>query len=216
MRALRITGLITVATATVALLLGGHSASAASAVSDPESLMPRQYVVEQLIEGDLDKDGDLDVVMVGVDGPAELEELTPDDGDGNRVLVVAQKGPSGYTAVGVGYDALMCRACGGAFWGVSPAPIELKISKGVLIVDQSAGSREVQNWTHRYRIEKNKVRLIGLDSNVYDRANGDGSTSSTNYVTGTTITTITKAEVTSKPKTKKGTPKTILLEKATL
>lgn len=207
---------LAVVAAASATLSGIPTAQAASTASTPDSLMPRQYVVEKRVEGDLDKDGDIDVVMVGVDGPAEIQELTEDAGEGSRVLIVAQKGPTGYKSVGVSYDALMCRACGGAFWGIAPAPIDIQIAKGVLIVEQSAGSREVQAWKHRYRIEKNKVRLIGLDSELYDRATGDGTSTSTNYLTGATITMVTKAEVAGKPKTKKGAPKTILLEKVTL
>jgi hypothetical protein len=192
-------------------------ASAVTKVTDPRSLLPRPFVLEQTITGDLDKDGDLDVVVVGVDGPATLKELTPESGDGNRVLVVAQKVAGGYVAAGTGFNALLCRACGGAFWGINPAPVDLSVAKGVLTVQQSAGSREVTTWTHKYRIEAGRVRLIGVDITDVDRLNGATVVVSTNLLTGLTITTVEgEPEEPVKAGTRKGRPTTVLLAKVSL
>ncbi len=148
-------------------------------------------MVEQSVKVDLDLDGDQDVVIVGVDGPVPApEDFEADETDGNRVLLFARKDSDGYRRVGLGRGALECRRCGGAFWGVVPAPIDITVAKNVVTIEQSAGSRELTTWIHRYRLESGKVRLIGADTSMTDRLNGATIAISTNYLTGVTITEI--------------------------
>jgi hypothetical protein len=191
-----------------------HAQSAIEAKS-AQALLPRPYVVEQQLAGDLDKDGDADVVLLGVDGPAVADEDTV--GDGDRILIVARRNKSSFTLVGKSTSAVLCRRCGGAFWGGLPAPVDLALNKGVLVVKQEAGAREVNSWTHRYRVEGSISRLIGLDELLYDRGSGGEVSVSTNYLTGVTITRVTgQVENAPKPGTVKGKPRTIRLERVTL
>lgn len=196
--------------------------AATSAVAKPENLLAAPYKVEQRLAADLDKDGDLDVAIVGVDGRVPMPEtMEESDGDGERILLIARKDPDGYRAVGSSTTALMCRRCGGAFWGVIPAPIEMTAAKGVLVVTQSAGSREVTDWTHRFRIESGRVRLIGLDRTNNDRLGPTTVTTSTNLLTGVTITTTVTSSAdgkteSSKSKTTKGKARTVWLENVEL
>lgn len=200
----------------VAVGLGVPDAGATTgpAARTADSLMPSPFRVEHRVEVDLDKDGDRDVAMVGVDGavPAPAER-GDDDGDGNRVLVVARRDRDGFRVVGIGRDALLCRTCGGAFWGVIPTPVELSAARNVLVVVQEAGARELTGWTHRYRIERGRVRLIGLDRAVTDRLGPSTVSRSTNLLTGVTITTVDGTpEEPVKPGTVKGSPRTVWLE----
>ena len=78
--------------------------------------LPRPFIVEQRIEGDLDKDGKVDVVLLGVDGRS-TRTRSNDKNDGIRILVVAQKVTNGYHLAGSSKDAVLCRRCGGAFYG---------------------------------------------------------------------------------------------------
>jgi hypothetical protein len=174
-----------------------------------EALLPSPFKVEYRETADLDGDGDLDVVIVGVDGDVPApEESGPDDGEGDRVLLFARKDPDGYRRLGLGKTAVMCRRCGGAFWGGIPAPIDLTVAKpsgsktvpktksassktsSSIVVEQTAGAREVTTWVHRYRFEQGRVRLIGVDVTLVDRATGGSWTTSTNELTGITITTV--------------------------
>jgi hypothetical protein len=159
--------------------------------SRPEQLLPSRFIAEKTVRVDLDLDGDLDAVVVGVDGvvpaPDTMEE---GDGEGERVLLFATKDASGFRQVGLGRNALLCRRCGGAFWGVVPAPFEISVSKNVVVVTQEAGSRELTSWTHRYRLQSGVVRLIGTDRVTADRLNGSVVSVSTNLLTGLTITTV--------------------------
>lgn len=169
---------------------GGVAAAAAKPVANPSALVPKTLTVEARVNGDLDGDGDTDAVILAVDGPAVVEDITDSPVDGDRRIIVARKDPGGYVSVGQGAGAAMCRRCGGAFFGIVPAPVDMTIKSGVLVVTQSAGSREVTDWRHRYRIEKGRVRLIGTDRSTTDRANGSLVTTSTNLLTGLTITMV--------------------------
>ena len=167
------------------------ASAAAKRASRPEQLLPAPFIAEKTVRVDLDLDGDLDAVVVGVDGvvpaPETMEEV---DGEGERVLLFATKDASGFRQVGLGRNALLCRRCGGAFWGVIPAPFEISVTKNVVVVTQEAGSRELTNWTHRYRIQNGLIRLIGTDRVTADRLSGSVVSVSTNLLTGLTVTTV--------------------------
>ena len=191
--------------------------AATKAESQAARLLPAPFVVEKTVRVDLDADGDLDLVIVGVDGPVPAPESFDDDSsDGNRVLLFARKDPDGYRRVGLGRGALECRRCGGAFWGVSPAPIDITVAKNVVNIEQSAGSRELTTWIHRYRLESGKVRLIGVDVSTTDRLNGATVSISRNYLTGLTVTEIDgtpdPADKPPKAGRVKGKPKVINVE----
>lgn len=195
---------------------GANGAAKASATA--AGVVPKPYKVENQVKVDLDGDGDLDVAMVAVDGPVPLKEIDPNsDSEGNRLLVIARKDSDGYRLVGKGANALMCRTCGGAFWGIVPAPIELTAKKNTLVVFQEAGSREMSDYTHRYRIEKDRVRLIGSDIGYRDRGDGSNYQVSTNYLTGLSITTVDGTpEGAPKAGTVKGKPSVVYLENVEL
>jgi hypothetical protein len=200
-------------TTLVAVATPAAAPAATRVVADPALLMPAPFNVEDRAQADLDNDGDADVILVGVDGPVPAPEANNGESDGNRILVVARKDPGGYRRVGVGRDALLCRACGGAFWGGAPAPVELGGAANTLVVKQSAGARELTDWTHRYRITGGRVRLIGVDIERTDRASGSGVTTSTNLLTGVTITTVEGTpEQPATPGTRRGKPRVIYLE----
>ena len=63
---------------------------------------------------------------------------------------------------------------------------DLKIEKGVLIVSQLSGSREMREITQRFRFDSVAKRfvLIGQDVAERDRATGKSTTTSTNFLTG--------------------------------
>jgi hypothetical protein len=203
-------GLVTAASVPVS----SAATAAGSTVSRAESLVPKPYSVEQRLDVDLDQDGTLDAVLVGGVGPVPLPESNEDaTSDGLRVLVFARREGSGWRRVGMSTEALLCRRCGGAFWGVLPTPIELAASKGVVTVSQTVGSREVVDWKHRYRIERGRVRLIGRDRTLTDRATGGTVVTSTNYLTGVTIVKVDgTVEGAPRPGTKRGRPQTLRLE----
>ncbi len=84
---------------------------------------------------------------------------------------------------------LLCSSCAGVLSSPDGANSTIKIKSGVVIVSQLSGSREDREATHRFWIDKSSKRLIliGKDILDYDRANGDSTLTSINYLTGQQI-----------------------------
>ncbi len=157
--------------------------------------VPKGWKLEADVKGDLNGDGIADHALKLVeDKPAESDGTMTDR---NRALVLVFADKDGVlTKAAVTDKLLQCTSCGGAFYGVSDAPAEVTIEKGVLVVNQDHGSRWVTDVTFRFRFDEqpNMFILIGFDYAGRDRATGEVSTESTNYLTGKRITTIGKGK----------------------
>ena len=162
---------------------------------------PEGWVVEEEVKGDVTGDGVGDIVIKLIEDKAKKEDEMVDR---NRVLVIVQgDGKGSFTKLSVADKILQCTACGGAFYGVVDAPANVTIEKGVIIINQDHGSRWVTDTTLRFRFDQqpNMFILIGYDYASRDRAAGDVSTESTNYLTGKRITEIGKGKRTTKKTT---------------
>lgn len=165
-----------------------------ASAADPKGFAPDGWEVEETASGDLNGDGtpDLAVKLIQVK-PADA----PDDEvvDRARALVVAFKRSDGsLERAAVAPKLLQCTACGGAFYGVVAAPADVKIEKGVIVVTEDHGSRDVATLTFRFRLDaaSGKFLLIGSDYADVDRAAGGTASESTNYLTGSRVTTRAK------------------------
>jgi hypothetical protein len=89
---------------------------------------------------------------------------------------------------------LQCTRCGGAFYGVSESPANVQIEKGVIVVDQDHGSRNLTNTYYRFRYDaaSRQFILIGFDYADADRLTAQVVSESTNYSTGARIVTRSK------------------------
>lgn len=208
--------LVIAAFAMVALLTATASrAQDAPASFDRESIpatgakvgdfVPKGWKIEGQIKGDVNADGVSDVLIKLIeDKPKKEDELV----DRSRVLVVVvADGKGGWRNAAVADKLLQCTSCGGAFYGVADAPANVSIEKGVIVVNQDRGSRWVTETTYRFRYDEQPSMfiLIGFDYARRDRAVGDVSTESTNYLTVKRITTTGKG--------KKTTSKTTVVQK---
>lgn len=156
--------------------------------------VPEGWNIEEQIAGDLNADSLPDAALKLIEKPATT--ATADNPVSRaRVLMILFKTKTGiFERVAVAKTLLQCTGCGGAFYGVSPAPANVKIDKGVLIVDQDNGSRNVFNETFKFRYDAKvkKFALIGFDTIDNDRVTGATTTESINYVTGTKIKKISQ------------------------
>ena len=152
----------------------------------PEKFAPSGWKIEDQITGDLNGDTLPDYAL-------KLVEAKPDkDAEGDptergRALVIALATKDGpLSRAGVADNLLQCTRCGGAFYGVVETPAEVTIEKGVLVVQQDHGSRNVTNTTYRFRYEPatGKFLLIGFDFADADRATAQVTSESINYLTG--------------------------------
>ena len=113
---------------------------------------PKGWKVEAIAKGDLNGDGQIDQAITLIQdlprGPKD--EPGPDRG---RALVVALAEGNSLKRAGVADKLLQCTACGGAFYGIVDAPAGVSIVKGVIVVDQDHGSRDVSESTFRFRYD---------------------------------------------------------------
>lgn len=173
----------------------------ASAVSEsgnkPADFAPKGWKVEEDVKGDLNGDGIVDhSIKLIEDKPGNTEDRM---NDRSRALVVVfGRQDGGLVKAAVAGKLLQCTGCGGAFYGAMDAPANVKIQKGVIIVEQDSGSRWVTDTTYRFRYDEQPGMfiLIGYDYSSRDRAEGSSSSESTNYLTGKRITTVAKGKKT--------------------
>ncbi|MEP6944782.1 MAG: hypothetical protein ABJA02_02610 [Acidobacteriota bacterium] len=161
-----------------------------------DAFVPAGWKIEEKIEGDLNDDKKSDTIL-------KLIEDKPDtakDGmktDRSRALVIVfAGGDAKYRLAAVNGTLLQCTSCGGAFYGFVDAPANVSIAKGVIVIEQDHGSRDVTDTTYRFRFDQqpNMFILIGFDYSTRDRAAGGVWTESTNYLTGKRITTVDKGK----------------------
>ena len=152
--------------------------------SDVDGFIPNGWKLETRTDGDLNKDSMADVVL-------QLIEKQEGNQNPKRMLLVLLKQKNGkYKKSAVAKNLILCQGCGGVIGGGA----DVKIEKGILLVSQLSGSREATNILHRFRYESRakRFRLIGEDRNDFDRLELTSERTSTNYLTGRQIITISK------------------------
>ena len=163
--------------------------------------VPAGWALEGQVAGDLNGDGAPDLALKLVQQkPAGAKEDEIIERQRALVVLFAER-DGALRRAGVADKVLQCTSCGGAFYGVAEAPAEVKIERGVIVVNQDFGSREVTEHTYRFRYDAAAARflLIGFDSTTRDRLDGSVTQESTNFLTGRKITTVTTP-----PKTARG------------
>lgn len=150
----------------------------------PESLVPKTHEILEKSEGDLNKDGKIDLVLVlkdknegkGQDSPPRVLNVYFLD-ENNLFKLVSQS--SNFL---LKYDE------GGAMGDPYGSTA---VQKGVIVVQQSGGSRERWSYTHRFRYQDGGFFLIGKTDSVYDSITGESTVNDSNLSTGKTeITTV--------------------------
>jgi hypothetical protein len=159
---------------------------------EPREFVPRGWKTETdaaVVNGDLDRDGAADAVLRLVeDMPIENAEGVYNMRYRALVILLAQPG-GGYKRAAVATKVLGCTMCAGALGDPEGGNIQIEIKNGVLNVNQLSGSREATDLTQRFRYDaaSGRFRLIGEEVSEYDRAEGGGKSTSTNYLTGVRV-----------------------------
>jgi hypothetical protein len=129
------------------------------------AFIPPGYDTIMTVTGDLDKDNIADLAMV-------LKSLK-EDGDSaryldslpRRILLVLLKNEKGYYMVaGKSNQAILGKDEGGIF---GDPLAEIRIIKGILVIDHYGGSAWRWEYTHKFRFQNNYVFLIGQTSDNY-------------------------------------------------
>lgn len=154
----------------------------------PEDFVPSGWKIEATARGDLDKNGSEDVVLQLVEAkPAENTDGTVTDRSRALLALLSSEGGK-LRRAGASNHVLYCIGCQGTLGGGEGGVV--KIDKGVIIVDQLSGSREMTHTTLRFRYDPKEKRfmLIGEDVDHTDRAVGSTESQSTNMLNGTKVT----------------------------
>lgn len=167
--------------------------------------VPAGWMIEETVTGDLNNDSIPDAALKLIEKmPAGADKDAPPSR--SRALLILLKNKDGmFERAAVAKKLLQCTGCGGAFYGVSEASANVEISRGVLIVRQDHGSRNVVEQTFRFRYDQAQKRfaLIGYDESDRDRATGETRIESTNFLTGVKITEVFKYDEKSDKEVKK-------------
>jgi hypothetical protein len=147
-----------------------------------QDFVPKGWKIQDKVEGDINSDRLADTVLTLIEAGTQS--------DRSRAIVVLVKQANGkLQRLAVANKLLLCSSCAGVLSSPDGANSTIKIKSGVVIVSQLSGSREAREATHRFWIDKSSKRLvlIGKDILDYDRANGDSTLTSINYLTGQQI-----------------------------
>jgi hypothetical protein len=159
------------------------------------SFVPAGWRVEQTYRGDLNGDRLADAAL-------KLIEDLPHETNGvwttrHRALVVIfRRASGGFARAAVATRLLYCSTCAGALADPAGGNVSVEIKNGVLNVAQLSGSREATEhvWRFRHDARAGRFVLIGEDVDDYDRAVGDSTRVSTNYLTGVRVTKVFKVK----------------------
>lgn len=168
----------------------------------PEAFVPGGWKIEEQVRGDLNGDGESDIALKLIQDKqaANKDEMNSRD---RALLIIFSEGEDNFRLAAINDTLLQCTSCGGAFYGFVDAPANVSIKKGILIVQQDHGSRDVTDTTYRFRYDEQPSMfiLIGFDYATRDRATGSVWTESTNFLTGKRVTYIGKGKKSSRKTT---------------
>jgi hypothetical protein len=157
---------------------------------------PPGWKIEEQASADLNGDSLPDYVLKLVeDKPEKNSEGDPTE-RGRALVIVLGTSDSKLKRAGLADGLLQCTRCGGAFYGVVETPSEVTVEKGVVVVQQDHGSRELTNTTYRFRYDPSSGRfqLIGFDYASADRLTATVVSESTNYLSGVRVSTRPKGK----------------------
>ena len=158
---------------------------------NPRQFAPSGWKIEAQTSADLNGDSLQDHVLKLVEDKAEKNSEGDPTERGRALVIVLGTSDGKLKRAGVADALLQCTRCGGAFYGVVESPAEVTIEKGVVVVGQEHGSREVTNTTYRFRYDlaSGRFQLIGFDYATVDRLTASVVTESTNYLTWVRVIT---------------------------
>lgn len=148
--------------------------------------VPPGWLIEEQVSGDLNGDSLPDIALKLIEGKPEKDKDDAHLECRRRVLIILFKEKGGmFSRVAMAERLLQGTCDGGAFHALGSAPANVKIVKGILIVNQDHGSRNVIENTFRFKYDASGKRfvLIGLDQKDRDRLTGVMIAKSTNFLT---------------------------------
>lgn len=189
----------TVLTITALMLAGAAAFAATGADGAPqlvrtatsaEGFAPEGWRVEQMVEGDISRDGIADLVFVlRKNDPAGVifRDYFPPADINPRILAVALGGGGSFTLAGQD-DALIPTRGADGLNMEDPFDQGLSVENGSVVVRvnlfMNMGGADMGPYEFRFRSQDGAVRLIGYDHTNVQRMTGESSAVSVNFLTG--------------------------------
>lgn len=171
-------------------------ASVPAEAKNTRGFVPPGWKIEEQVAGDLNSDTLPDYALKLVEDKPEKDSEDIATERGRALVIVLANSDGALKRAGVADKLLQCTRCGGAFYGVVEAPASVKIEKGIVVVEQDHGSREITNTTYKFRFDPATQRfvLIGFDIANADRLTANVVSESSNYLTGARVVTRDKGD----------------------
>ena len=138
----------------ISLILAAALPGLPKTAATPEDFVPKTWEIEARVDGALTAPDAQDVVLV-------LLEDEHGENDRRRALVVLKAEKEGYSLLATNVGLVACFGCQGPRGDGEPA---VTIENRVLSVNQVGGGAESTSTTHRFRLEKGGLKLIGRDT----------------------------------------------------
>jgi hypothetical protein len=146
----------------------------------PNDFVPKGWQIIKSDTGDLNKDGQDDIVFVMENSTHKKLEDAPIFTDSARTLLILFKDKEQYTLSTKHTTFIMLGTEGGT---MGDPFSDLFIKRGVLNIEFLGGSRELWQMKYKFRFQNEGWYLIGEDDSTYDRLTGGFEERSYNYLT---------------------------------
>jgi hypothetical protein len=152
--------------------------------------VPIGWIIESVIENDLNGDNKPDVVLALIESLPQMTEERTSPGRNRALVILLQTKTGGFHRVALARRLLRCSTCFGTMAGPEGGGAEIKVIKRVILVEELWGSRETVSTrlSFRYDSQSRRVVLIGEDIERFDRATGSRLRKSSNFLTGIKLT----------------------------
>ena len=148
-----------------------------------DAFVPKGWHILDQVNGDLNKDGLPDAVVVVEQNStrtATEKEMSGPEGLPRVLFVLFQTSDKKYQKAAQSNTICLMSDQGGVMGDPYQAP---EIAKGVLVVRMQGGSREMWHLTYRFRFQNGDFFLIGATNDAVDRGTGKSQTYDLNLST---------------------------------
>jgi hypothetical protein len=167
-------GVILVTAASVFQSTNALAATELPVSSDIAAFVPKGYVLIQDVQGDLNRDGIADRVIVIQNQGQDVESTQQ-----RELLVLLGQAKGGFQLAKRAVGAVLCEQCGGAFEPLQ----DISIDHNALTIDHFGGSRDRWNYSARFaysRIDRT-WQLVHFEMGSYDDFDPDNTAESHVY-----------------------------------